>query len=93
MGGGIRRLVVIGGGIAGLCAAVYARRRGYDLELLEQHDRLGGLATGQVEGFETPVSLVERVIGRDRRLRYPIRRAHLVFAFKIRNFVSKVARA
>lgn len=51
-----RRLLVIGGGIAGLCAAVYARRCGYDVELLEQHDTPGGLATSWTRGpytFET----------------------------------------
>jgi len=42
---GSRKLLVIGGGIAGLCAAVYARRCEYDVELLEQHDTPGGLAT------------------------------------------------
>jgi len=53
---GSRRLLVIGGGIAGLCAAVYARRCGYDVELLEQHDTPGGLATSWTRGsytFET----------------------------------------
>ena len=51
-----RSLLVIGGGIAGLCAAVYARRCGYDVELLEQHDTPGGLATSWTRGgytFET----------------------------------------
>jgi phytoene dehydrogenase-like protein len=51
-----RRLLIIGGGIAGLCAAVYARRCGYEVELLEQHDSLGGLATSWTRGpytFET----------------------------------------
>ena len=50
------RLLVIGGGIAGLCAAVCARRCGYEVELLEQHDLLGGLATSWLRGpyrFET----------------------------------------
>src|SRR5579871_2523209 len=50
------KLLVIGGGIAGLCAAVYARRCGYDVELLEQHDVPGGLATSWTRGpytFET----------------------------------------
>lgn len=54
--GGSRKLLVIGGGIAGLCAAVYARRCGYDVELLEQHDSPGGLATSWTRGgytFET----------------------------------------
>jgi phytoene dehydrogenase-like protein len=53
---GARRLLVIGGGIAGLCAAVYARSCGYDVELLEQHDSPGGLATSWRRGpytFET----------------------------------------
>ncbi len=53
---GPRRLLVIGGGIAGLCAAVQARRCGYEVELIEQHDNLGGLATSWTRGpytFET----------------------------------------
>jgi phytoene dehydrogenase-like protein len=50
------KLLVIGGGISGLCAAVYARRCGYDVEVLEQHDSPGGLATSWTRGpytFET----------------------------------------
>jgi phytoene dehydrogenase-like protein len=50
------KLLVIGGGIAGLCAAIYARRCGYDVELLEQHESPGGLATSWKRGpytFET----------------------------------------
>ena len=53
---GSRKLLVIGGGIAGLCAAIYARRSGYDVELVEQHDSPGGLATSWTRGpytFET----------------------------------------
>ncbi|HLZ01081.1 MAG TPA: FAD-dependent oxidoreductase [Bradyrhizobium sp.] len=38
-------VVVIGAGIAGLCTAVYARRCGYQVEVVEQHDSPGGLAT------------------------------------------------
>ena len=50
------KLLVIGGGITGLCAAIYARRCGYEVELLEQHDSPGGLATSWTRGpytFET----------------------------------------
>ena len=53
---GSRKLLIIGGGIAGLCAAVYGRRCGYDVEVLEQHDTPGGLATSWRRGaytFET----------------------------------------
>jgi phytoene dehydrogenase-like protein len=51
-----RKVIVIGGGVAGLCAAVYARKCGYEVELLEQHDGPGGLATSWRRGdytFET----------------------------------------
>ena len=51
-----RRVVIIGAGIAGLCAAVYARQCGYQVEVLEQHDSAGGLATSWRRGdytFET----------------------------------------
>lgn len=47
-----RRIVVIGGGVAGLCAAVYALRCGYEVDVLEQHDGSGGLATSwQRQGY------------------------------------------
>ena len=42
---GIQKVVIIGGGVAGLCAAVYTQNSGYDTELVEMHDSLGGLAT------------------------------------------------
>jgi phytoene dehydrogenase-like protein len=50
------KVVAIDGGIAGLCTAVYARKCGYDVELLEMHDTAGGLATSWHRGgyvFET----------------------------------------
>jgi phytoene dehydrogenase-like protein len=51
-----RKIVIIGAGIAGLCAAVYARRCGYEVELIEKHNAAGGLATSWRRGdytFET----------------------------------------
>ena len=53
---GSRKIVVIGGGIAGLCAAVYGRECGYRVDVLEQHTMAGGLATSWRRGdytFET----------------------------------------
>jgi phytoene dehydrogenase-like protein len=50
------RIAIIGGGIAGLCAGVYARKCGFDVDLLEQHETPGGLATRWHRGdyvFET----------------------------------------
>jgi phytoene dehydrogenase-like protein len=51
-----RRIVIIGGGIAGLCTAVYALKCGYQVEVLEMHDMAGGLAMSWRRGpftFET----------------------------------------
>ena len=51
-----RKVVIIGGGIAGLCAAVYAQQCGYQVEVLEMHETAGGLATSWRRGgytFET----------------------------------------
>ncbi|HTQ57773.1 MAG TPA: NAD(P)/FAD-dependent oxidoreductase [Bryobacteraceae bacterium] len=51
-----RKVLIIGGGIAGLCAAVYARQSGYQAEVLEMNDVPGGLAMSWRRGaytFET----------------------------------------
>lgn len=51
-----RKIVIIGGGIAGLCTAVYALKCGYEVEVLEMHDMAGGLAMSWDRGrytFET----------------------------------------
>jgi phytoene dehydrogenase-like protein len=51
-----RKIIIIGAGIAGLCAAVYALKCGYDVEILEMHDMPGGLAMNWRRGpytFET----------------------------------------
>lgn len=38
-------VVVIGGGLAGLCAAAHLARSGFPVTLIEQHDKPGGYAT------------------------------------------------
>lgn len=51
-----RKIVIIGGGIAGLCTAVYARKCGYDVEVFEMQETAGGLAMSWRRGdytFET----------------------------------------
>jgi phytoene dehydrogenase-like protein len=44
------KALIIGGGIAGLCAGVYLRRNGFETEILEMHTIPGGLATGWRKG-------------------------------------------
>ena len=40
------RIVIIGGGIAGLSAGIFARANGFDATILEKHTILGGECTG-----------------------------------------------
>lgn len=47
------KIAVIGAGIAGLCTAVYAQKSGYDVDLFEQHEVPGGLATSWKRGEYT----------------------------------------
>lgn len=47
-----RHLVVLGGGVGGLCASIYGRLNGWEVTLLEQRDTLGGKAAQkQLDGF------------------------------------------
>jgi phytoene dehydrogenase-like protein len=47
-----RKVLIVGGGIAGLCTGVYLRRLGFDTEIVEMHAISGGLATAwETDGF------------------------------------------
>ena len=41
----MRKIIVVGAGIAGLIAAIYAQRSGFEVVLLEQHSVAGGMCT------------------------------------------------
>lgn len=41
-----RKVVIVGGGIAGLSAGIYALRSGFEAHILEQHTTFGGFQTG-----------------------------------------------
>ena len=45
------RALVVGGGAAGMTSAISLADRGYQVSLLEKTGRLGGLASGMVQGF------------------------------------------
>jgi phytoene dehydrogenase-like protein len=46
----MKKIIIIGAGIAGLTAGVYARLNGFDTELYEMHDKPGGECTGWNRG-------------------------------------------
>src|SRR5271157_5659997 len=58
-----RKIVIIGGGIAGLSAAVYALKCGYEVEVLEMHDMAGGLAMSWRRGSYTFETCLHWLIG------------------------------
>lgn len=58
-----RKIVIVGGGIAGLCAAVYALKCGYEVEVLEMHDMAGGLATSWRRGAYTFETCLHWLVG------------------------------
>ena len=62
-----RKIVIIGGGIAGLCAAVYAARAGYQVDVLEQHSVPGGLATSWERGEYTFETCLHWLVGSNPR--------------------------
>jgi glutamate synthase (NADPH/NADH) small chain len=55
---------VIGAGPAGLTAAEYLRRRGYDVHVYDRHDRGGGLLTYGIPGFKLEKHVVMRRLAR-----------------------------
>ena len=55
---------VIGAGPAGLTAAEYLRRAGYDVHVYDRHDRAGGLLTYGIPGFKLEKHIVMRRIAR-----------------------------
>ncbi len=58
-----RKVLIIGGGIAGLCAGVYLRRAGFDTEILEMHTVAGGLATAWTRKGYTFENCVHWLVG------------------------------
>lgn len=57
------KMVIIGAGIAGLCAGIYARKRGFATRIFEMHSCAGGLATAWKRGEYTFENCVHWFLG------------------------------
>jgi phytoene dehydrogenase-like protein len=67
------KVVVIGAGIAGLAAGCYARMNGFDVTVLEMHDKPGGLCTSwQRKGYTIDACLHWLVGSKPGTQMYPI---------------------
>jgi phytoene dehydrogenase-like protein len=58
-----KKVLIVGGGIAGLCTGVYLRRLGFETEILEMHTISGGLATAWTEGGFTFENCIHWLVG------------------------------
>ncbi len=58
-----RKVLIVGGGIAGLCTGVYLRRLGFDTEILEMHTISGGLATAWMQDGFTFENCIHWLVG------------------------------
>jgi phytoene dehydrogenase-like protein len=58
-----KKAVIIGGGIAGLCAGVYLQKNGFETEIIEKHSIAGGLATGWARKGYTFENCVHWLVG------------------------------
>jgi len=53
-----KKVIVIGGGISGLTAGIYALRAGFDVEVYESHNEVGGMCTQwQRKGIACPSAI------------------------------------
>ncbi len=58
-----RKVVIIGGGIAGLCTGIYLQKNGFETEILEMHSIAGGLATAWKRGGYTFENCIHWFLG------------------------------
>ncbi len=57
-----KKIAIIGGGPAGITAASYLARRGYDVSIYEKHDKLGGLLVHGIPDFRLPRDVIDETI-------------------------------
>jgi phytoene dehydrogenase-like protein len=58
-----KKVLIIGGGIAGLCTGIYLRKSGFETEILEMHSMAGGLATAWKRNGYTFENCIHWLVG------------------------------
>jgi len=58
-----KKAIVIGAGIAGLCAGIYLQKNGFETEILEKHSLAGGLATAWTRRGYTFENCIHWLVG------------------------------
>lgn len=56
-----RRVAIIGSGPAGITIAVILAKRGYNVTIFENHDKIGGVLQYGIPGFRLPKDILERL--------------------------------
>lgn len=57
-----KKIAIVGGGPAGLTAAAFLRRKGYNVTIYEKHNELGGLLSHGIPEFRLPRGILHNVI-------------------------------
>ena len=53
----MKKIIIIGGGLAGLAAGCYGQMNGFRTSIFEMHDKTGGLCTAwKRKGYDLPQS-------------------------------------
>ncbi len=59
-----KKVAVIGGGPAGLTAAMFLRRAGHGVTIFDNHEKLGGMMRYGIPGYRTPRDMLDTEIDR-----------------------------
>lgn len=59
-----KKIAIIGGGPSGITTAAYLARHGFEVEIFEKHDKLGGLLVHGIPDFRLPREVIKETINK-----------------------------